>query len=275
LKDNQVLLKSGSSRPKLPVLPEEDFVFELEKNIKGRMLKITEDLITGIEKCLISVNDNPIVEIPCGVIVKVKERKMSLYSSNDICISRYGVKEKDLKEDFTTYIPTSFCEQLVKWFKEFEEGEIEGEILFGEDSIKADFEKGYLYTKLNMEDEIIDFESVISGCKESKLDFIEIPETLDVCLERSLLFTSSELDQFVDISIEEEFMELFTDSTGGKVSDEIDLGRDIGNFKFRIDPRYIRKMLPFINSIGFTSCANTIVFIGKQDRFIHLIQSVS
>lgn len=271
-KENEVLVKSGSSRTKLVLLPPSDFVFKEPEQITGVEMKLDEDFIIGLERCLVSVNDNPQMKNQTGITFVSNQNEPALYSTDAICISKYSL-DKFSGDAFTVMLPKLFCEQLIIWFREFGKGTL----LFSKDCILAEFSEGFLYTQLQEFSEgFLDFEGEFFKINNIKNVFVEMPEDIVNVLDRSLLFSSSskELDQFVDIEIEEGFMEVKTTTSNGNIKDEVDLGKSkIKDSKFRMDCKMLKRAVESTTEMTFSSIENCELFLGKDGKFIHVVNS--
>lgn len=269
-KDNEVFMKSGSSKTKLALLPSTDFIFKEPLNVKGYEVELGMDFIDGLEKCLISVSDNPQMQNQTGVTF-ISSKKPFLYSTDGICISQYKLDNSG-GDEFIVMLPKLFCEQLIIWFREFGKGTI----LFGKKFVQADFISGFLHTQLDMEMEFLDFAGEFSKIFKSELEFTKTPEELSTILDRSLLFSSSskELDQFVDIEIDEGFMEVKTTTANGNIKDEVDLGKaKTEDLKFRIDSKLLKRAVDSTTEMTFSSIENCELFVGRGTKFLHVVNS--
>ena len=63
--DSTVNITVGKSKLKLSCLSEKEFVFESPKLPGQSLFKVTKDFITGLSKCLISVNADQVKENQC------------------------------------------------------------------------------------------------------------------------------------------------------------------------------------------------------------------
>lgn len=272
-KDDGILIRSGSSRTKLSILPKDSFIsIGEEKEFNGMKVPLTINFIDGLERCLVSLADNIGSVSMSGVTLNLDHGSCRLYSTDDITISKstpmdiMGVSTENARK---VLLPKLFCEQAVIWFKEFGS---KGEILIGKDSVKAQFSNGSVLSKINLEVEYQDFETIISVYKD--INFFPIPDNFGSILDRSLLFTSSEVVRSIRFESGENYLNFESEGRYGSNTDKCTIESDFENLQFSMDAVLLKRALPLIKEFSIIDRGDVVIFIGRSDCFIHLISSL-
>jgi DNA polymerase III sliding clamp (beta) subunit (PCNA family) len=274
---DSLALSCGKSKVKLNILSSDDFVFELpEIPSTEPQVKIDTDFVSGISKCLISVSDNFIEKSQSGITVDAHSGGVFLYSTDDICLSKYTTNQ-ECEKSAKTILSKLFCTQLISWQKALGDG-----ILYiGLDYVKAEFNEGkaILFSKIDPEDEFLDFEDVIAQSYFEDTVTIDIPEKLEEILHRCSLITSNKMEQFVTIEVGKNFISLLAEGKDGvhKITDKIRVKGIEGEFSFSMDCNLLTRGLGHVDKITFgnenPAGVDTVFFIGTSNNFLHLINS--
>jgi DNA polymerase III sliding clamp (beta) subunit (PCNA family) len=269
-KKDSVLIKSGSSRAKLNSLPKDSFIsFDLDSS-KTLEIPLTLDFIVGLEKCLVSLVDNIGITSMSGITLDVSPKFSALYSTDDSTISEYVLSDFSTKEFIKILLPKLFCEQIIIWFREFGGGML----VLGNNEIRVGFSAGEIYTRISKEVEFVNFKKILS--QFSDLKFVDVPENLDSILTRSLLFTSSEIIRGVKVEVNDNNLDFMSKGKYGYNRDSSSIGSNFGDLEFNMDSKLIKRALPLIKEFSLVNKDEmSIVFIGRDDNFIHLISSFS
>ena len=268
--DSIVNVTIGKSKLKLSCLPEKEFTFDFPDLPKHALFKVTEDFITGVSKCLISVSEDQRVENQCGVILDLSDRIQYLYSTNEDCISRYRLKRFTPKERIKILIPKLFCEQLISLFKEYKECEF----YLDKDFILARWKNAFLYSKIKTEINFLDFKSVIeTSLKGSDYIMQKVPENMVSILERSIMFSGNEMDKIIKFEAEAKKIICLTESNHGNIRDHIEFEDSIGEFIVRLESNELKECVNNISHIGFIITDDSTMIIGEDENYLMLISS--
>lgn len=261
----------GRSKFKIPLLQLDTFPFVLPDSPILNKIKLTPDLISGIEKCLISVGTDPTHPAQMGVTL---EEGGVLYSTNNFSISRYqSSSDIKLAAGAPVILPTYFCQQLISLSRAFPKEPVEMEVRdtsitvwFGDDI--------YLFTKLGDNDPL-DFSRIIKKhCSDAaiKEHAATIPEAFDSAFERALLIVADDLDRSSQITIDEEKLRIVTRSktSSSETDDSMRFkgGAEVDE-EFYVDPALVIKASKICNKMA--ALKDVLVLTNEDLTFIHLI----
>lgn len=267
-KEKEVTIKAGSNNAKLSTIPETDFVFDLPELESLSHFPINMKMLTGLNSCLMSVSDNPMQKNLYGVTVKNNKRGLNIYSTDLKTLSCYNAEPVHGK-DFTLLLPKLFTGLLIVFGKSYKEGTF----YLGEDFVCVDFGDTLLYSKVLTDIDFLDFETEINRHINDGLVFQEVPESLAPAIDRSLIFVSSEIDQFARVSIDSKKMEIYTNGPFGDSLEKISLKKPLPKMEFKMDVGLLQKGVLVSKELVFTKSESDYVFIGKgkEEGFLHLI----
>jgi DNA polymerase III sliding clamp (beta) subunit (PCNA family) len=260
----------GRSKLKIPYLPIDDFPFHLSSDDSTYTINITPDIITGIEKCLISVGSDPTHPAQMGVTL---ESGGTLYSTNNFSISRYRTKEDiKLEGDVPVIFPTFFCHQLIAMARNFPDLAIDLELR--NSSATAWFgDKAFIFTKVQVDVEPMDFERIIKKhCSDAAIkDFSDlIPDAFDSAFERALLVLSDEMDKSTKVSIGDGKLRLLSTCPRGEADDSMRFkGESESGEDFYVDPTLVVRASKVCNKLA--ALKDVLILTNEDATFTHLI----
>lgn len=237
---------------------------------------IPKDFLPAIKKCLVSVNPNPVVVNQYGVCMEFKDKEVVFYSTNNAAISKHTVHipEDVLKGlDFSSkkfLLPELFCNLIVNLGIE----DNDATFFIGEDFVVVVFVDTIVFSKINVGIDFLDFDQVISSHFSGVKDFYPVPEGLEEALNRSNGFVSSEVDQFVEVELKKDSINLVTMKPKGTIEDSIPIVGGIENYKFRMDSKLFLEAVGCVDEMCFVHCNDKNVFVGKSSNFSHLLSSL-
>ena len=273
-----LLVVSGRSKIKVPTLPLKDFPFKFpDPSKKIPKITISDDMLVGIQRCLISVGNDPTHPATMGVTLDCEDGCAVLYATDNVTISRYETKtEISLPGDAPIIFPTFFCEQLVALAKNCD-GEVELEMhpgallaIFydkeGDDQIS-------LFTKILVDLVPLEFNKIINRyCKLSGIaaKMFPIPASFDAAFSRALLVLSAERDKATKITSTDDVLKLLSTSAMGEASDTIAFdGASADVPEFYVDPSLVARALKPCTDMGLFP--KVIVLGDTKAQFLHLI----
>jgi DNA polymerase III sliding clamp (beta) subunit (PCNA family) len=273
-KEDTIIVKSGTSRTKLPITSIDEFIYEPVTNLKEAInFDITDDFVAGIKHCLISAGDSIITPGLNGVTLRNTPNSLYLYSTDGMSISRYSLKSSIHKSKYECVIPGSFCMAFIDWWEYFKEKG--GKIFFGKGYIQAVFDSAYLFTKVREDIKPLDFEEEIGRVYEAKVPYILIPEDLTAILDRSSLFVPGE-EGFVTVNINKKGLLITAKSGYGKIKEKIKSRNEFGELSFTMNLQALKRVAPYIEEMSFVDDGEGgAYFFGAKSRFLHLIHSCS
>ncbi len=272
-KNGALVLSSGRAKMTIPTLDPKVFPLSWPAEDDGHEIELGHAILKGIERCLISVGNDPTHPAQMGVTLDIDDAKMAvLFSTDNFTISRYQTKNKiKLPGDTPVILPRFFCEQLVSLAKTYSEEEIT--LVLHDGALLVEFGKmAKLFTRTPVDLEPLDFPSNISKvCKleslKSKLE--KIPDSFDAAFGRALLVLSAEVDKATKISPSGSGFKLSSSSSMGDSDDSMDFDGDLPDDPFHVDPSMIARASKACALIGFLPRA--VVMSDADINFIHLV----
>ncbi len=282
-KDASLVIVSGRSKIKIPTLAAKAFPLEIpESNKKVPSIAITDDIMTGIQRCLLSVGNDPTHPATMGVTLDAVSGKAVLFSTDNTTISRYASKSKvELPGDAPVILPAFFCEQLVTLSKAFPKAEVEVALHAGALVAyyfdEGDAEVAVLFQKTLVDLEPLDFPSIMAKHVKSKdvaKELDAIPDAFDAAFTRALLILGSEVDKATKITCKSDSINLLSTSSVGEASDSITFDAGAPEAEpFHIDPTLVIRACKVCTHLGFF---NRVMVMGNKDAsFLHLIAHCS
>jgi len=108
-------LDVSGGRVKVPALAEQDFIFVLPDAEPIASIKVSDELIRGMELCLKSVGNDSLRPEFAGVTFVLKDKKASFFSTNNETAARYMVADQIAgRKEIAVVIPPQACEQLIR-----------------------------------------------------------------------------------------------------------------------------------------------------------------
>jgi DNA polymerase III sliding clamp (beta) subunit (PCNA family) len=275
-KDKAVVLSSGRSKLKLPVLGNEAFPFELPDTKKAHEIVLDASIMKGIDRCLLSVGNDPTHPAQMGVTLDADDKGNAiLYSTDNFTISRYATKTKiDLPGDSPVILPTFFCSQLVALSKAFPEDEVVLLLLPG--ALLVEFGKNArLFNKTLVDLEPLDFPRIfdkhckLTGLKER---LFKIPDTWDAAFGRAMLVLSGEVDKATKVTVSEDNIKIHSTSPMGDSDDSMSHegeNLDAPAEPFYIDPALVIRASKACGLMAFNEKALSLA--DAEAQFTHLI----
>ena len=271
-KGNDIAIKAGKSNAKLASLSNEDFLFEMPDLDDAMEFSLDDDFLAGLSKTLLSVSKNNLQRSQFGITLASSKKGTAMYSTDNSRVSRYNLESSMGKKAFKVLLPEVFCQLLIDLSKST--GDSEPDLYLGDDFIYAAFEGVYLYSKLLVDVEFLDFESVIEGLWCGDMDDMEeIPDALTTAIERTALLTSKETDQVVHLDVEDGTLKISGNSGYGEVKEDLAM-EDIEDISCRMDANLLLAALQSVDEMVL--CASDgeggqPMFIGTSGRFFHLL----
>ena len=218
--DNDIKIKAGKSLLNLPWLPKEDFVFEVPDTPTSATIKAGEDLVTGIETCLLTASTDQTAPAIMGVTFNFG-KELTLYSCDGDAITRYRVDAKP-KGSGVYMAPTPFCDAVVKVWKET--GPSDFTISFNKDWAFAEFKNWNIniYGSMKEIDTPLDHAKLIKETMTGKQKPVPVPLNMVEALGRARVI--ADLSSAVtEVTIDDSgCLKLLTQGTGtGECTDTL------------------------------------------------------
>jgi DNA polymerase III sliding clamp (beta) subunit (PCNA family) len=270
--ENEVVVKATGSTSKVSVLPPSDFVFTLPEKLPAMKMAVTADILQGLSKCMISVNENPLLQNQYGIVMEVGKEHGVLYSTDNNRVSKYVMPDVKSDSPIKVLLPKLFCQLLVGIGKELIEN---ANIYFGDDFVVADFGVVVLFSKIVTDIEFLDFEKVTAQYLAEAKTFSETPPQFLGILERSLILTAVGADTIVNLESDDKFVEVSTDGGYGTGRDEIELKAPVFKFKTKFDTKILRDAIGEVKELTFVQHGqSSVVLVGRDGNFIHMVSAL-
>lgn len=276
VKDKAVVLSSGRSKLKIPTLPIESFPYSPPDTKKANEIELDASILKGIERCLMSVGNDPTHPAQMGVTLDADDKGNAiLYSTDNFTISRYQAKSKiELPGDSPVILPTFFCQQLVALSKAFPEEEVVLMMVPG--ALLVEFGKmAKLFSKTLLDLEPLDFPRIFDKhCKVAGLKgrLFKIPDNWDSAFNRAMLILSGEVDKVTKLTVNDDSIKLHSSSTMGDSDDAMTHDGehlDAPAEPFYIDPSLVLRASKACGLMAFNESA--LALADAEAQFIHLI----
>jgi DNA polymerase III sliding clamp (beta) subunit (PCNA family) len=276
-KDGAVVVKSGRSQVKMPTLELAQFPLELPKG-KAPEIEVTADILRGIQRCLVSVGNDPTHPAQMGITLDVgPEGNAVLYSTDNFTISCYETNSDiTLPGDAPIILPRFFCEQLLKLKSAFPDAE--AALLLYDGAIVAELgnDLALIFSKTLVDVEPMDFPKVVKKhCDLNSLgkELQEIPPGFDEALERALLVLSGEVDKATKITPGDGVFAMHSSSSMGDAEDRFSKFEPPDMPAFHVDPTHLSRAGALCDKMAFLP--RVVVMGGDNGKFVHLISHVA
>lgn len=275
-KDQSVLVVSGRSKIKLPTMALNDFPFEMPDFDKAAEIKLSKEMITGIELCLVSAGSDPNHPSSMGVTLDHEDGYATLFATDNFTISVYSTNtEIKLPGDAPVILPTFFCNQIIALAKAYM---AETPILFLlPDGLLVEFgNEALLFTKTLVDLEPVNFPKLVKGLVElSTLDkkLTGIPDAFEGAFQRALLVQSAELDKTTRVSFDGSTLSLRSSSQMGDADDSFKFDADGKDCEFLVDPNLVIRGSKSCTSIYLAP--KVLVLASPKAEFVHIIAHCS
>jgi DNA polymerase III sliding clamp (beta) subunit (PCNA family) len=274
-KDEEVVVSSGRSKLKLPTLPNAGFPLQWPEEGDVVEVKLSAAIIRGIERCLMSVGNDPTHPEQMGVTLDSVDGYARLFSTDNFTISSYETDTKlKLPADAPVILPTFFCEQLSALASAYKEEKIVLYVHGG--ALVAEFgTSARLLTKTLVEREPADFPAMLKKhlkVGNLKKELVSIPAAFDAALQRALLVLESEADKVTSVTLNKEDFRLSSSSSMGEADDKLPFEGDMdfgAPEEIHIDPTLVARASKACGLMGFLP--KGLVLADSEAQFVHLV----
>ena len=272
--DGFFTLASGRSKLKIPHLPVTDFPFETPPE-SDNPIKITPEILKGIEMCLVAVGNDATHPAQMGVTMESDKNGAVLFSTDNFTLSRYVTKSKiKLPADVPVILPTFFCQQMIGLAKAYPGEAILLDVLAG--SLTASIgDVAKVFTKQLVDLEAMDFAKILNKYKiDAALgidgSLVSIPDDFDASFSRALLILGSELDKITKITVKGGRMSLVSTSAAGESTDSFGYpDKEVSDEPFYADPVLVGRASKVCSKMALLE--RVIVFTDSEATFVHVI----
>ena len=275
-KDGSVLISSGRSKIKMPSIALASFPLVIPDTKRASEIVLDASILKGIERCLLSVGNDPTHPAQMGVTLDADDKGNALlYSTDNFTISRYQTKSKiELPGDSPVILPTFFCQQLVTLAKSFPDEEVVLCLVAG--ALLVEFGKvGKLFNKTLVDLEPLDFPRIFDKhCKMAGLKdrLAKIPDSWESSFSRAMLVLGGEVDKITKVVVGEESIKIHSSSSMGDSDDTMGYDGDhldAPQEPFYVDPALVLRASKACGLMAFNERA--LALADADAQFTHLI----
>lgn len=219
IQDKQdVSIKTGKSRFKMPYFTKNEFLFEVPKDKWTSRLPLDENLLSGLSACLLTSSKDLAQPAWLGVHLRETAKNVALYSTDGDAITKFQTKVKASSTP-PCLMPNIFCEAVLRTCKETECKT--GFIGLNDEWAMAELDTGYtIYGRFPPVDNLVDFEGEIKAAMTEKPEFVGVPKELDHALSRARVIADPESAKTV-LDIADGRLRLSTETQMGVVTDTL------------------------------------------------------
>lgn len=223
LDKENVLLKNGRSKMKLPYLDKSEFLFEEPEQEKWDIIiDIDKKLIRAFELCLLTAAIDATMGRFLGVTIKGGD-SLNMYSCDNDGLSQYKLSSKP-HPNVCLQLSNEFAEAVLRIAEKTTCDS--GQLYINGDWALAEFGNDYkVYGRILVPDEPFDHEKGIrDNLQGNKPTWVEIPDGLVDCLNRARVVADVESKPTI-ITVKDNKMELITETHIGVVKDALKIGK--------------------------------------------------
>jgi hypothetical protein len=283
--DDSFVMKSGRSKVTLPTLPLSAFPFKWPPQNGASAVDITEDMVSAIKRCLISVNKDANQPAQMGVTFDVTEDGRAVFFSTDNgSISRCECRDElRLPGDAPIIMPLAFCEQLIALSDAFPDcppymliGSGWLEVQFALEGDGIDHVRACLFTSVPVDLDPLDLPKMIRRhagdvATVTKRTTI-IPEAFEPALQRALLVLGNDTHKRVTATVDGGTLRLQARSDWGDTDDSLQLDIDDAG-PVSMEAGLVMRGLKLAKRIGINDTV-TVLVGGDRNEFVHVVAHV-
>lgn len=248
MSSDEVLLKVGRSKMKLPYMPSDEFIFTdaTPKDDWPIVLKLNASILEGIKSCMLTTSRDNSLPALMGITIKVTN-KINLYSCDGDAISRYFLgKAKGEECKFT--IPNDFCDSLLNITNKTKT--ITGTLFINEEWAIAKLSNDYtIYGRIIETNDEFDHPSLIKKTLQVEPVFMPTPKGMIEALARARVVATSSTAPTL-ASVNKGKLVLVTDSHVGVVRDVFKLKSNCPDVEASLSAEAVQRSLNVCSEIS-------------------------
>lgn len=269
--DKHLMVVSGRAKVNLPTRGLEAFPFSLPDGDDGIELDLDDEIVRGIERCLISVNSDAAHPAQMGVTLDCDgDGEAVLYSTDNRSVSRFSTGSKaKLPGGAPVIMPTFFCEQMVSLRKAFPKEECW--VILRSDSLVAHFGgEATLFSRTPVDLQPMDFPAIYKRFVGESPKLVPIPDSLDGALDRALLVLAGEAAKKTELEVTRGGIMLRSTCPAGDADDACEgETKGLHDGPVNVEPHYLARAAKATTRMGVTP--KVTAFADDKGQFLHLI----
>lgn len=233
--EGNVLIKSGRSKMRVPLLPTDAFLFTFPKvDPDGATLSLTRKskhaLVRALDICLQALSRRVSEPQRLGVTVIPSKEKLKFYSTDSVTLSAATLTSKDHKFTGHVTLSKSFCEITLKLLQRTD---VESALLWidKEYAIMKFDDDVILYGRLVDDPNPPKFADIVESYmpKRTENALASIPKELNVALDRAYLVVHKALEPVTRVKVldgdgDKMVLRIISKSEHGDVTESIEMG---------------------------------------------------
>jgi len=267
--NGEAKLKAAGAVLKLAVIPADRSLWQPEWRSEEPPIWGPE-VITALERVLISVGDDPAMPEHMGVTFIIAAGTLAIYATDSKTVTRAILNAPEGMPEGRFIAPTPFCQQLVRL------GSAGVKVDLSENDIMVETENDVrLFGRLVEVSSPKDFETVISRyvTDENWNNAVAVPQGLEPALERALTVLADVQPPRAVIEVQAKMARLSAKGSHAEVErDSVALEHECPPARLTFNPALAKRGLKHVDRM--VVLADALVFFGGED-FVYLIAGIS
>lgn len=254
----------GKTKVKLPALSRDAFIFSPPTGAKAHAwCKVTPDLLRGLSQVLVSVGVDQTHPAQMGVTMQAGV----LYSTDNVTMSRYRLKDPGNMPEEPVILPTAFCNELLALSAKAPEGPPDALLSVYDHHVEVVWGSwARLFGKVVTNEVPLDFEAAFSRMMPGKARRISIPTSWAAMFTRAAAVTDPTAPR-TRVDVEDGVLTVETSSKVGEVRDVATLHNAPDWPAFYVDPLHVLRACKSTDTFG---CYQDALVL-ESEEFTHLI----
>ncbi len=223
---DEIALKMGKSRIKLPCLDRKEFIFEEpshEPEEWDTVIPLEQVFLHGLECCLVTASTDQAMPALMGVTLSDIDATYTLFSCDGDALSEFPIPTpadyEELKRSYT--MPLAFCQVVLRIAEKTKC--YEGDIGINDEWACVNFSNEYsVYGRIIVQEKPIDYPKLIDDSIGDDPSYVEIPSGLAGGLSRAVIMADKDTHK-TRLTIEGGKIRLYTESSAGLIRDSFKL----------------------------------------------------
>ncbi len=259
---------AGSSDVTLPLMPEEEFVFEFPDEKKGVAIPFDDALVDALEASMLSMGLDPGHPWRLGVTVLFEHDATTMYSTDNLTASEVVTPNDGPPKSLlgsSVVLPPRFCQLIAQ----LSSREVPKDLIIGEGWVQAIFESGTrLFSRIADTSDVDMYQKTFDSLipEDYGDTSCDLPEGAVAALNRCLVLLDSAADKKVSLKVEKDKLYIDANSPVGKIAEVMPFS-DHDDISVVIGPELMIRALGVAEKVLFTNKA--VLFIAKD--FVHVV----
>lgn len=273
LEGAELRVSCGRSKVKLPTLPESAFIYTPQAS-GARVhtsVEVTEDMLQGLSQCLVSVGVDQTHPAQMGITWDRAGRRAMLYSTDNVTMSRYALKDADACPDDAVILPTAFCRELISLCNKVPEGTPPAVLSVYDHHVEAVLgDWARVFGKVVTNETPLAFEETFQRMMPGKALRVSIPDAWESMFSRAAAVVDPSAPRS-RMDVEDGVLTVETKSRLGEVRDVASVRNAPDKSPFYVDPVHVLRACKHTKTFGCYPDALVL----ESGEYTHLISHCS